>query len=389
MNKFYLNENMDLKCLADKIKSSNDVLSEKFNKLQEENKALLSKYLIVVKENETYRLVIKRKDEQIKKLNSEIIEFEKNEKENNKNIDKNEDVSKVKNEIKEENIQTLEVNDLLNKRNLRVQFLGQKYFGIKFKVNNEEKILKIVNKNSETKDSFDQRKKLILEQNALNYNQQKKVVIDEDSRHKNNHQFQLYLNKGINLNVENLKNEETQTDITGTKPSEINNQSTIQSIFLDNSQNVNKIVEKLSSILEEILVKFNNFSDNNKGALLDLRKNNKNPDEKILEIEKNEELEIINEIKKIIEECDLIIKENENLKENVEKIKDRQECMVETYNEIFKNLNNGFIEGNKKIEEFLSEKKNISNEIIIFLKEIIEKNNKIFEEGKIIFYKIR
>ena len=297
----------------------------------------------------------------------------------------------------------------MKNRSERIKLLGQKYFGFKF--SSSSQLVKIENKKRESTNNFEQRKRLILEENILNQDQLKNFKIDQSTRHKSSLQFQLYLNKGVNLNIENYKDQEAQTEISGLKFNDSSNASSLQSIIMSNSENMNKTIEKLSISLENIHKKLNfneisstisslNIKLSTVDEAIDDMSEDDDDDQKpkgsdslskniiegrnLAEKLSQNYMNLTQELKKIIDECDLMIKENDNLKESVAQIKERQEYMVESYNEIFNNVNKGIIETNKKIDKFLFEKKPVlTPETVSFFKEIQETYQEIIGEGKI------
>jgi hypothetical protein len=297
---------------------------------------------------------------------------------------------------------SLEVNQILNNRNIRINYIGQKYFGIK-PADNPDKMVKIENGKKEKENCFEFRRKKILEDNILNqYKSQfvksKSALIDNDNLH-----FKLYLNKGVDFIKESVKDVFTQTEALENNLGEQSIQNNMQSFVSLTSSSVNKTLERLSISLDNIQnnSKFEDIGlnlDEFNAKLKELDRMLSEPQEisqenKIVIRTINEAKEIVikvkerndllfKEINKVIHECDEVIKNNDNIVDLFDQIKEKQDNLVESYQEISKLIIKGYSNVKIKIEKYLMDKESINAFTFANLtRELFDKHYEVIGEG--------
>jgi hypothetical protein len=219
-------------------------------------------------------------------------------------------------------------------------------------------------KNLKTKineNQVEQRRNKIINNNILALERGNEQFINSNLTNKR--QFQLYLNKGMNIHWESLKNAEVQTEIVGTHLESIMNNGTFKKLNYGSQE----IINDMDELQERLSFKEKNFKPEElKGALMQVR-------------EKYQRM--YEEMTKYLEECDIVMKDNDQLREKMEKYVDQNDNLRETYSEIFQIFMICLSDSNTEIHNFMQEKQNsIEPEYKQILNSILERNSHTVEK---------
>ncbi len=140
-----------------------------------------------------------------------------------------------------------EIKDILTHRKSRIKDAGE------MKRNFKERI-------SRVKEAFFYNRRLmILEQSVLNYNQPKNYEFDSQNlKSKNKLLFNLYLNKGIEMNIEQFKHVGIQTEITSSHLEKLITDKLFDRIN-NSTKDVSMKIYKISDTLQNIQTSFSNI----------------------------------------------------------------------------------------------------------------------------------
>jgi hypothetical protein len=219
-------------------------------------------------------------------------------------------------------LSNFDIKDLVRSRNSRNTVSNK---GLKFKV-------------SEKHDNKFEHRKMIIENNILSLDKDQMFKQEILSAIANKKQFELYMNKGINIRNENLKNAEVQTDVQGSHIDSILDQDMIKSLHLV-AQQINLNIEALNDYFTQFDVNLNLSSFDDAKT--------------IFSVIKDKYVKLMDGVGKILDECDIVIKENDQIKTEMEKCADQNDNMKETYTEIFNTFVSCLKDSNTEISDFM------------------------------------
>lgn len=284
----------------------------------------------------------------------------------------------------------LDINELVKSRQKRATFSNAKNFKTKL---TEKKPL----------DNFTSRKEKIIEESVLNIEKDARNITGAD-KNRRQMQFQLYLNKGINLEQDKFKEFGAQTDISNADLNELlsNKNKSIEHSSKLMTQHIHDLHASFTQIFNLLTIKNEeNHSLNHSDSFRSSANNsvthhhtNFNLNEyeqtlkqaKILTQNVSEcNTDVLNGIQKVLGECDLIVKDNENLREKVVNLSETIDDLKETYQDIFNVLVRGIGENNEDLASFLNnyQTKKLNSEMVFdFFNKIIERNYNLIEKDQ-------